>query len=181
MDGNQGNDIRSRVEDDRSILKKIELAIPGFAGYREKEDIRTSDELLRSQISGKIDRYLHNLKEARQNLATCFKLNNLNQLAMAISNMESLKNKIYDAEQGYSGIAFPVNVDDSVLDRIYEFDYSFINSVESAGKECDKLNDPCSMDDNTVMQIIVNINNAIKKSESAWQERIETVENIKVK
>ena len=42
MDTQNGNkDIRVAVDKNQSILKKIQLVIPGFRGYREKEDIRT--------------------------------------------------------------------------------------------------------------------------------------------
>src|SRR5256885_16816857 len=43
-------DIRDRVEQDRGLLKKIQLAIPGYAGYRRREDIRAADNLLRIQL-----------------------------------------------------------------------------------------------------------------------------------
>ena len=40
-------DIRGTVEDNRGLLKKIQIIVPGFSGYREKEDLRAADELLR--------------------------------------------------------------------------------------------------------------------------------------
>ena len=47
-------DLRSKVEDDRGLLKKIELLIPGFRGYREREDLRAADSLLRQQLAGRV-------------------------------------------------------------------------------------------------------------------------------
>ena len=52
MQNGDSHDIRNDVEDNRSILKKIQLLVPGFSGYRQKEDIRIADQLLRSQVSG---------------------------------------------------------------------------------------------------------------------------------
>jgi len=40
-------DIRERVEEDKGILKKIQSFIPGFRGYRRKEDLRDADRMLR--------------------------------------------------------------------------------------------------------------------------------------
>lgn len=42
-------DLRSKVEDDRGMLTKIQLGIPGFRGYRQKEDLRIAD----SRLAGK--------------------------------------------------------------------------------------------------------------------------------
>jgi len=38
-------DLRTKVEEDRGLLKKIELFLPGFRGYRKKEDLRAADSL----------------------------------------------------------------------------------------------------------------------------------------
>src|SRR5256712_13929230 len=47
-------DIRDRVEQDRGLLKKIQLVIPGYAGYRRQEDIRAADNLLRIQLANQL-------------------------------------------------------------------------------------------------------------------------------
>jgi len=47
-------DIRDRVEQDRGLLKKIQLVIPGYAGYRRREDIRAADNLLRIQLANQL-------------------------------------------------------------------------------------------------------------------------------
>ena len=44
-------DLRNKVEEDRGLLKKIQLGIPGFRGYRQKEDLRIADSLLRMQVA----------------------------------------------------------------------------------------------------------------------------------
>ena len=33
-------DIRQKVEEDRGLIKKIQLMVPGYRGYRLKDDIR---------------------------------------------------------------------------------------------------------------------------------------------
>ena len=47
-------DLRTKVEDDRGLIKKIQLCIPGFRGYRQKEDLRLADSLLRQQIADEL-------------------------------------------------------------------------------------------------------------------------------
>src|SRR5580693_2911489 len=38
-------DIRQKVDGDRGFLKRLQLLIPGFRGYRQAEDVRASDSL----------------------------------------------------------------------------------------------------------------------------------------
>lgn len=59
-------DIRKRVEEDRGLLKRIQLHIPGFAGYRRKEDLRASDNLLRVQLAKRLGEVRDGLEECRR-------------------------------------------------------------------------------------------------------------------
>ena len=47
-------DIRNQVDDSRGVLKRLQLLIPGFRGYRQLEDLRVADALLRKQVAGTI-------------------------------------------------------------------------------------------------------------------------------
>ena len=43
-------DLRTEVDKSRGLLKRIQLLVPGYSGYRKLEDLRAADELLRGQI-----------------------------------------------------------------------------------------------------------------------------------
>ena len=47
-------DIRNRVDQDRGFLKRLQLLIPGFHGYRVNEDAREADSFLRLQVADKV-------------------------------------------------------------------------------------------------------------------------------
>src|SRR5271170_7966430 len=47
-------DIRERVDQDRGTLKRLQMLIPGFRGYRQGEDIREADSYLRMQVATKV-------------------------------------------------------------------------------------------------------------------------------
>ena len=44
-------DLRKRVEEDRGILKRIQIFLPGYSGYRKKEDLRIADSMLRNHVA----------------------------------------------------------------------------------------------------------------------------------
>jgi len=58
-------DIRGRVEEDQGILKKIQNFVPGFRGYRRKEDLRDADRMLRMQLADRLGRQRRGLEECR--------------------------------------------------------------------------------------------------------------------
>ena len=38
-------DIRQRVQEEQGVLKKIQMFVPGFRGYRQREDLRDADRM----------------------------------------------------------------------------------------------------------------------------------------
>src|SRR6058998_2696758 len=62
-------DIRDRAEQDRGLLKKIQLVIPGYAGYRRREEIRAADNLLRIQLANQLKGVRGELEDIRDGLA----------------------------------------------------------------------------------------------------------------
>ena len=58
-------DIRGEVDESRGLLKKIQLVIPGFKGYRQLDDLRVADALLRKQVSSLLQVSESKLQDAR--------------------------------------------------------------------------------------------------------------------
>lgn len=85
----QGNpDIRQQVEDNRGALKKLQLIIPGLRGYREKEDLRVSDELLRNEMADKLDHAKSNLDALRKQLVGASDFTNLTAVGSLIGRFK---------------------------------------------------------------------------------------------
>ena len=59
-------DIRQRVSEDQGVLKKIQMFIPGFRGYRQKEDLRDADRMLRDQLVKKLSLQRKQVEGARR-------------------------------------------------------------------------------------------------------------------
>src|SRR5438309_8357865 len=96
-------DIRDRVEQDRGLLKKIQLVIPGYAGYRRREDIRAADNLLRIQLANQLKGVRGDLEDIRDQMAMDGKVQGLQSIGNAIFTIEGLEAKVRHAEGGYSG------------------------------------------------------------------------------
>ena len=181
MQNGDSHDIRNDVEDNRSILKKIQILVPGFSGYRQKEDIRIADQLLRSQVSGIFHNCIDIMLNMRQSLSQCFKMSNFMGLADLISILQSTDGDILHAEQGYSGFAAPIKINESNLDRIYDFDFSFINSGQEIGNLLETITDPCSMDDQELSSLLAKSKSLVLQCRESWSHRLEEIEKIRVK
>lgn len=123
-------DLRDKVEEDRGLIKKIQLCIPGFRGYRQKEDIRIADSMLRQQIADELKNdVLLPLEMTRESAARALELDLMNDLAAVISQAKTAEAKIRHAEQGYTGISPASRIKKTELNALYEYDLALIDGI----------------------------------------------------
>ncbi len=133
------SDLRDEVEKDRGLLKRIQLYIPGFAGYRRREDIRTADNMLRIQIANMLKEARLATEQARAGLTENGRFNELDTIGRLISRFQALEGKVRHAEGGYSGISADVRIEEREMDSLYEYDASMLEDVAALGQEAAAL------------------------------------------
>ena len=124
-------DLREKVKDERTFLKKIEVAIPGFRGYRKREDLRIADSMLRDYIANVIKDTEKYIKEVREYLSENMALEEMNSIRKIINKLSAMEKRIRHAEQGYMGLVSDYRVDTQQLNNLYEFDLKLIEKSQN--------------------------------------------------
>jgi len=169
-------DIRERVAEDRGWLKKLELAIPGFRGYRKREDRRVADSLLRKQLADNLKKCSRTAEEIRELLASQMELDMIKEAGALVNRLDALESKVRHAEQGYSGVSPDIKVLESEIEKLYEFDYSLIEGVKKLSTMLDSAKDSVMLGDMDGFKTQLNaINSEIKEFMSTFNRRIETI------
>jgi len=127
-------DLREKVKEDRGLLKKIELAIPGFRGYRKREDLRIADSLLRTQLADRVKNVTQDMEQCRENLSKKMELDFLEDIGNLIARINALGGKIRHAEQGYTGISADFRIEEDAQNRLYEWDLRLISHIDNLKK-----------------------------------------------
>jgi len=122
-------DIRERVRESRGLLKQIELAIPGFRGYRKREDLRISDSLLRQQIAERFKEVLIDMEKCRKILSKKLDLSLLDEIGGVMNELDTAINHLKHAPQGYSGISADYQIGENELNNLYEWDISLLDKI----------------------------------------------------
>lgn len=172
-------DIRQEVDANRGVLKKLELMVPGLRGYRSKEDIRVSDNLLRNQVADKLDLAKSNLEALRKLIATGGDFNNLGSVGSLIAQIQQFSGEIRHAEQGYSGFGASFQIDEGKLNKLYNYDYDFINSAVQLANLTSTSSityDPTNV--GSLQQKLANLASMVRDFKQKWTIRMEAVENI---
>jgi hypothetical protein len=176
----QGNpDIRQQVEDNRGIAKKLELLIPGLRGYRSKEDIRVSDSMLRNQMADKLDHVKDNLQQLRKQVAATNDLNNLTSVGSLIAQVQTLSGEVRHAAQGYSGWVAPIQMNEDKLNKLYEYDYSFVTAVIAL----DQATAPGNLKydataPNSVQTAVSGLSSSVADIKQKWSTRVEAIQGV---
>lgn len=128
-------DIREKVKEDRGLLKKIELAIPGFRGYRKREDLRIADSLLRAQLADRLKNISTTMEQCRQDLVKRMELEYLEEVARLVNTIQKTENRIRHAEQGYTSISADTRIEEEELNRLYEWDLQLLSDIDKIKSE----------------------------------------------
>lgn len=172
-------DIRQQVEANRGALKQLQLLIPGLRGYRTKEDIRVSDELLRNEAADRLDKVKGNLEQLRKQVAGSGDLTNLTGMGSLISQVQGLSGEVRHAAQGYAGWVAPIMINEDKLNKLYNYDYSFVSSI----MQLDQATSPGSLTydstaPNSVQASLAQLSRTVNDIKQKWLLRMETIEGI---
>lgn len=165
-------DIRSEVEKNSGLLKKIQVHLPFFKGYRQLEDLREADELLRKQISDVLVRSLQNLHDRRMSLVNDGKFDELTSIASEVSKIEEFQGEVLHSQQGYSGISPTIRMDEAKVGSLYDYD---LKLLDSAQKLLDLSNIPSGTD---LADALSSISKTVNSARDYWKNRMVTVKEI---
>jgi hypothetical protein len=172
-------DLREKIVENRGTLKKLQLKIPGLKEYRKLEDIRAADQLLRKQVSDNLNESKTSLEGLRQVITAKGDYANLTQVGGAISKIQQVAGIIQHAQQGSAGISPNIRIDEGVLNKLYEYDYNFVNSADQVYQSCSNSTTDYNSG-KSVQEIVSGISTMLDTLSRSWKQRLESVENILV-
>jgi len=116
------------------LLERIELIIPGFHGYKQKELIREDDKLVRNKVASLLDdarKAVEKLMPMLLNTSpvAVIKLDNLRKDLMMVSQ------KIRHASYGYSGLFDRIKIRENELNTLLQYDWNLISKANEIRDE----------------------------------------------
>ncbi len=174
-------DIRAKVEENRGSLKRLQMLIPGYRTYRAGEDIREADSYLRLQVADRLRNSMTTIQNVRSSLTNSGQFSVLNDLAPLLADLQMLEGSIRHAEQGYSGISAPIRVGNDQLDRLYEYDYGFVEAADQLNRSLASLPSLAMGSDTRATQALLSTVRAqVSQLRQAFQARLRTVQGLQV-
>lgn len=120
------NDQRSAISEQRNALERLIQRVPGFKGYYDRENRRQADAVLREHGVHQLDRAIASLQGRKRDA----ELSALEEMQRTLKQLETLRNELRHADQGYAGFFAEHKTDSTVaLDAVYEFDEEIVERV----------------------------------------------------
>jgi hypothetical protein len=171
-------DLRDKVEEDRGLIKKIELAIPGFRGYRKREDLRIADSLLRKQLADALGNVVNTLENCRKELSKRMEMSVLEDVKGLVNAIQKSENRVRHAEQGYMGISPDYRIDVEELNRMYEWDLSLLGKVKTLSDMAEGLYGAVSSEEPDMRTDMDHILKEIQEFNSTFNRRVDVFSGL---
>lgn len=172
-------DLREKIVENRGTWKKLQLKIPGLREYRSLEDLRAADQLLRKQVSDNLNESKNKIEDLRKAATAKGDFGNLTMIGNTISHIQQISGVLQHSQQGSAGISPNIRIDDGVLNKLYEYDYNFVNTAEQIFSSCSGVISEYNSG-KSVQEITTKINSMLDDLDHSWKQRLESVENILV-
>jgi hypothetical protein len=175
-------DIRQKVEEDRGLIKKIQLMVPGYRGYRLKDDLRDSDKMLRLELGKRLALQRKELEEFRQTIVANNPMSkNLTVIGGIINEYKKVEGLVAHGESGYSGISADITIGVPELNMLYEFDAGMVESINFIEQSIGYLRNAVdNNDDPKAAEHLKNVRMRITGFEEKFAKRISIIMGIGV-
>jgi hypothetical protein len=169
-------DLTEKVQASQNKLEQLASKIPGYAGYKKKEQRREADKLLRLQVAQRYEEQLSRLNEILYNLTMQGELRAIVLLERAVMKLQLLIDRIKTATYGYAGLFDAVKVDEDALDRLYDFDEAMLSGVDQVAEILDRLSakvqgeEPTLAEANELITALESLNNTFSQRQDVILE-----------
>ncbi|MCD1296078.1 hypothetical protein CUJ83_13830 [Methanocella sp. CWC-04] len=171
-------DLREKVVEDRGLISKIQSIIPGFSGYRAREDLRAADNMLRMQMADRIAGARKGLEGCRAVLVDSMSLEHLDRLGALINKFKATEGEVRHAEQGYSGISAKIQVKEDEINKLYEYDYAQVSTIVEIENEVLKLKSVVDSGDSAGIKAgIANVDTKLNEFRETFRKRMILITN----
>jgi len=137
------------------LERGIADVVPGYKGYKQKELRREADKLLRDTLVSRLRTVKRQLDVLQQDLISVGKIDLLDVVGSATTQLQTFIDRIRTASYGYGGLFSAVRVKEEDLDRVYQFDAQLLDYVDRMEGAIGRAREAVAGDDAQSLVMIV--------------------------
>jgi DNA repair ATPase RecN len=170
-----------RVQESERLLEQLMLNIPGFRGYKIREQRREADRIVREHVYEVLQRSRDDLMQCMQTLSDSRITELIEPLNMLLAKVDRVSEKVNRASYGYSGFFDSVRIDAPQLNQMLTYDSQIMDLArkfqDSTSNFRTNLIQKKLEDSRTQEQ---NLEDSITQMEAAFDKRKSIIEGVVV-
>jgi hypothetical protein len=168
------SDLYGRITSQQDIFKKILSKVPGFNGYIERENRRSSDKLLREAIANRFEELWQRISALQRDLISHGGIAYINELESAAIKLRQFIDRVRTASYGYSGFFDAVKINEQELAQVYQYDNAMLEMADTVGRAIDNVES--SMGTDGLPAAIRNLVSQAQQCVVTYERRIEVLQ-----
>jgi len=133
------SDLFDRVTQGQDIFKKLLGKIPGFKGYVERNNRRSSDKILRDAIADRFEEQYQRISGVQRDLISQGQIELIDDLESAAIKLRQFIDRVRNASYGYAGIFDAIKIEEAQLAAVYSYDLALLNASDEVSRAVDNL------------------------------------------
>lgn len=165
--------ILSNITGDMDVFKKLASKIPGFSGYIERQTRRDSDKVLRDMIANRVRDLENRVSGLQREFISQGEIKYVDDLEAAAIKLRTFGDRVRTAPRGYSSLFEAVKINENELARLYEYDSTLLDSLDTVSRAIDNVQSSVGTDG--LPASIRNLESAARECVEAYDRRDEVV------
>lgn len=154
--------------DEMDTLQRLIDRIPGYSGYRDKENRRETDKRVREQVVAALEQQIARIEAVAADLANRREIMAVGPVDTVAKSARHLQDQIRTATYGYGGLRGDRTVDGPALDQLISFDQGLLDKVDALSTQVDAL---VAADDTTRLTTLGAITSSLTQLQTTYDER----------
>ncbi len=161
------------VKGEMSGFEQLVAKIPGYKGYKEKEQRRDADKLLRDHIAAQMRTAKRQLDALQTDLISAGKLDLLDETGSAATQIQTFIDRVRTAPYGYGGLFDASRIKEDDLDRVYEFDAALVSYADRIEGAISRAQEGLEGED--VRSLVLMIRDLGREANATFDERADVL------
>jgi DNA repair ATPase RecN len=170
-----------RVQESEKLLERIMLAVPGFRGYKLREQRREADRIVRDYIYRALEQSRDNLTGCLQALSDSKALELMEPMNRLLAKLDRIAEKINHASYGYSGFFDSIKIEEVELDKMLSYDTQLMDLVRKFSATTASFKSDLTQNKlENARTAQKDLEASVANLESTFDERKSVIEGVKV-
>ena len=170
-----------RVQSSEKPLERLMLILPGFRGYKLREQRREADRIVRNYIYKALEHSRDDLSDCFQSLSDVKASELMEPMNRLVARLDLVAEKINRGSYGYSGFFDSIKVEEPDLDNMLAYDTQLMDSVKKIGDAVASFKADLAVGKIENARVTQQaLDSSIGSLEAAFDQRQSIIEGVKV-